>query len=148
MSQEVAMPVTGRQILVALGNRYVLFGAHSVPESSHQFRPGDTTPRAQTIADEGEALEHVVLENLRISDADLVRSAEKYAPWDLELVERSGKHTLIEINLRERDLIPRDYAMMEDHIKLKGRSKKDLELWNLNVEKLSLRSSLSELIGN
>lgn len=85
MSQNVAMPVTARQILVALGNRYVLFGGHSVPESFHQFRPGDTTPRVQTIADEGEALEQEVLENWRISDADLVRSAEKYAPWDLNL---------------------------------------------------------------
>lgn len=128
-----------RQVLVNVGNRFVVFGsAQTLPQSS-AFSPSDLPAPSSRVPDEKEVYAQRTVESVRVSDAE-VRHAQGQDPgWDFEIVSPEGSHTLVEMKVRERDPKRVDYQQMFEQLQDYAASlDRKLEIWVLNVERLTL----------
>jgi hypothetical protein len=128
-----------RQVLINLGNRFVVFGADGGLPEPLRFDPGDS-PILPRRTDESEVAETRITETLQVSgmaritpgpDAD-VGSA------DIELVDPAGNRILIDIKVRETDPKLRDVQSGTERLNLAKSEGHNLEVWFFNIERLKL----------
>jgi hypothetical protein len=136
MATESALDAA-RQVLVNLGNRYVVFAPSPGLPQSPRFDPEKDALILPRVADESEVVESRVVESLRVSG--MTRSIPTdISTADIELVDENGNHILADIKIRERDPKQRDFH--EGHQRLQTAAKKGqkLEIWYLNTERLKI----------
>ncbi len=127
-----------RQILVNLGNRFVVFGPEGgLPEPLH-FDP-NASPTLPRVADESEVAESRIMETLQVAGmtrAQLESAGDTGA--DIELVNSAGDHILVEVKVRERDPKRRDFDAGMERLNLAKSEKQRAEVWFFNIERLKL----------
>ena len=138
MSESSPRDPEGREILVNLGNRWVVFGSPRTLPRPLRFGPKDADSHLPRVADETEHAEERIAKTLRVLDATARRSQGQGGP-DIELVYPDGQKTLIEIKIRERDPKQGDYAAAFEKIrKYAPAANQHVEIWYLNLESLKL----------
>jgi hypothetical protein len=127
-----------RQILVNLGNRYVVFG----PSPSLQpirFSPETDSEVLPRVADESEVAEARIVQTLRVSGMKKsFEIGDKESNADVELLDDNGNKILIDIKVRERDPKQRDFQQGKQRLKDAASIGQTLEVWYLNIERLKL----------
>jgi hypothetical protein len=126
-----------RQVLVNLGNRYVVFAPSPGLPQLPRFDLEKDAAILPQVADESEVIESRVVETLRVSGMTRLIPAD-ISTADIELVDENGNHILVDIKLRERD--PKKRDLDEGHQRLQAAAKKgqQLEIWYLNTERLKI----------
>ena len=138
MNDQVSFDPEARQVLVNLGNRFVVFGPEPGLPERPRFDPTDAVP-APRAADENEFTESQIVETLQV--AGMTRSSQggiEDAGADLALIDSSGKHIYVDVKIRERDPRQRDFAMATSLLEGAASRHRIHEVWFLNVERLKL----------
>jgi hypothetical protein len=128
-----------RQVLINLGNRFVVFGPESgLPEPLH-FDPADS-PIPPLVADESEVTETRITETLQVSGMTRITPGPDGAVGnaDIELVDPAGNRILIDIKVRETDPKLRDIQSGTERLNLAKSERRNLEVWFFNIERLKL----------
>jgi hypothetical protein len=121
--QEMATESTldaARQVLVNLGNRYVVFAPSPALPQLPRFDPEKDAAILPRVADESEGVESRVVETLRVSGMTRFIPAD-ISTADIELVDENGNHILVDIKIRERDPKKRDFD--DGHQRLQAAAK-------------------------
>jgi hypothetical protein len=127
-----------RQVLVNLGNRFVVFGPDGGLPEPLRFDPNDSIimPR---VADESEVAETRIAETLQVSDMTRgTHGPERAGYADLELIDAAGNRILIDVKVRERDPKQRDLRSGTEQLNLAKSEGQNLEVWFFNIERLKL----------
>jgi hypothetical protein len=127
-----------RQVLVNLGNRFVVFGPEGGLPEPLRFDP-DASPILPRVADESEVAESRIAKTLQV--AGMTRAQSEPAGdigTDIELVSSVGDHILVEVKVRERDPKQRDFDAGMEHLKLAKSKNQRAEVWFFNIERLKL----------
>jgi hypothetical protein len=125
------------QILVNLGNRYVVFGSARALPQPLDFDPETDSEVLPRVADESEAARSRIVQTLRISGLKSAVAAEATGA-DVELTDSEGNSVLVDINIRERDPKQRDIMSGAERMKdARGRGE-NLQIWYVNLERLKL----------
>jgi hypothetical protein len=138
MNNSASIDPAKRQVLVNLGNRFVVFGSEAGLPEQLQFSPEDS-PIFPRVADEREVAEARIAETLQVSG--MTRGTPDAATADLAdfiLVEPSGHRILVDVKVRERDPKQRDIRWGNERLDLAKSKDQDLEVWFLNIERLKL----------
>jgi hypothetical protein len=133
-----ALDPSQREILVNLGNRFVVFGPSSrlpLPIHFHPEVDSDVLPR---VGDEGEVAEERIAQTLRVFGMERSAENEMNPRADVELRDSDGNRLLIEIKVRERDLKVRDIEQGHQRLNEAANMGETLELWNFNIDRLKL----------
>src|SRR6266567_3167445 len=118
-----------RQILVNLGNRFVVFGPEGGLPESLRFDP-DASPTLPRVADESEVAESRITETLQVAGMTRVQSESAgEISADIELVNSEGDHILVEVKVRERDPKQRDFEAGMEHLNLAKSKNQKAEVW-------------------
>jgi hypothetical protein len=126
-----------RQVLVNLGNRYVVFApSPGLPQLPH-FDPEKDAAILPRVADESEVVESRVAETLRVSGMTRFTPADT-STADIGLVDKNGNHILVDVKIRERDPKKRDLDEGNERLQAAAKSGQRLEIWYLNTERLKL----------
>lgn len=128
-----------RQVLVAIGNRYVIFGpTEGLPPALYfdAERDAEMLPR---VADEYEVDESRIIQTLRVHDMQCkISHGDNAAVADLMLTTQQGEQIWVDVKVREHSPKRRDldaaYKRIQDGLK----EGKTVEVWHFNVERLSL----------
>lgn len=128
-----------RQVLMGIGNRYVVFGPmNGLPQTVH-FDPdtdGEILPR---VADEHEIDVTRIGRTLRVHGMTTsILMDEDVADADFVLTDRNGEKTWVDLKVREHGPRSRDLTMGFERIRAAARDGRNVEVWNLNVERLGL----------
>ncbi len=127
-----------RQVLVNLGNRFVVFGPDSGLPEPIRFDPQDL-PILPRVADESEGTEVRIMETLQVSG--MIREMSSPASGtsaDVEFLGPDGNRILIDVKVREGDPKRRDLEAGTELLKLAKAEGQDLEIWFFNIERLTL----------
>ncbi len=127
-----------RQVLVNLGNRYVVFGASaSLPQPIRFDRDADSEvlPR---VGDESEVAEARIIKTLRVAGMTSSAVAKETSNADIELIDDNGNRILIELKVREHDPKTRDYEQGSRLLEEAAGTGQRLEVWYINIERLKL----------
>ena len=138
MSNAVPDDPARRQVLVNLGNRFVVFGSTSgMPEPIH-FLP-EESPILPRVADESEVAETRIVESLQVWGMHREETGQDQSEEpDLVLVDPNGNRTFVELKVRERDPKKRDLDVALEHLKEAQIQGHNLEVWHFNTERLKL----------
>jgi len=137
MSAVSAVEDASRQVLVNLGNRYVVFApSPGLPQPS-RFNPETDSVVLPRVADESEVAEARIAETLRVSGMRTSTTADT-SNADIELIDDTGNHILIDIKVRERDPTKRDFDQGQALLKAAADVGQTLEIWYFNIERLKL----------
>ena len=127
-----------RQVLVNLGNRFVVFGPEAgLPEPLH-FDPkkSEILPR---VAEESDVAALRIVKTLRVAGMTVASPGlEQAERCDLELVGPDGTTLFVDIKVRERDPRQRDFRSSNELIELARSEGQQLEVWFFNIERLKL----------
>lgn len=140
MTQSSSSPdLSRRQVLVNLGNRWVVFGSKVTLPGGQRFTPHDGISTLPRVADESDHAEERILKSLRVSDSEVIRAERPYEP-DLEIVDREGNRTLVEVKVREREPSSRDFEQIKRYLRPNRNdgTPQRFEVWNFNIERLKL----------
>jgi hypothetical protein len=138
MSGTMSSDPTRRQVLVNLGNRFVVFGPEGGLPETIQFSPNDS-PILPRVADESEGTESRIVETLQVSG--LKRAEPSPASGrgaDIELQDQDGNRILIEVKVREGDPRRRDLDAANALLRRASERGERLEVWFFNIERLKL----------
>lgn len=127
-----------RQILVNIGNRFVVFGPEGGLPEPLRFDP-DASPTLPRVADESEVAESRITETLQV--AGMTRAQSQSAGdigADIELVNSAGDHIRVEVKVKERDPKSRDFDTGMEHLNLAKSKNQRAEVWFFNIERLKL----------
>lgn len=127
-----------RQVLVNLGNRFVVFGPEGGLPEPLRFDP-DASPTLPRVADESDIAESRITETLQV--AGMTRAQSESAGdtgADIELVNSAGDHILVEVKVRERDPKQRDFDAGMGRLNLAKSKNQRTEVWFFNIERLKL----------
>jgi hypothetical protein len=140
MTTAAALDPSQRQILVNLGNRYVVFGPSSGRPALVRFSPEDTSEFLPPIADEdeGEVTEARIAQTLQVSGLEGLAAVEKSQNADVEILDDQGSRVLIDLKVREHDPRRRDYEQADERLRRAARNGQALETWFFNLERLKL----------
>lgn len=127
------------QVLVNLGNRFVVFGEAAGPPQEPQFNPDEDSVDLPRVADEYEVAGERIAQSLRLSGHRRLSSEEAgVAEADLVLVGPDGQRTIIDLKVRDHDPRQREllnaFEWLRSHKDEPGRP----EVWLFNVERLGL----------
>ncbi len=126
-----------RQVLVNLGNRYVIFGPQAGLPQSLKFDPETESQRFPRVADESLVAEARIVETAKASG--LVRADAPSEPEaDVVFTDSSGTRVLIEVKVRERDPKQREYDESIARLREAAERGVALEVWLFNTERLGL----------
>jgi hypothetical protein len=126
-----------RQVLVNVGNRYVLFGSEAKLPAGRAFGPDDIKEPPPRVPDEHEVSEERLIKSLRLSGAKIT-PPPRDAAADLAFTDRSGQQVLVEIKVRERDAGRTDFERFQRQFQ-NAPSGFTHEVWNFNLERLHLQ---------
>lgn len=127
-----------RQVLVNLGNRFVVFGPEGGLQEPLRFDP-DASPTFPRVADESEVAESRIMETLQVAGMTRVQSESAgVTSADIELVNSAGDHIVVEVKVKERDPKQRDIDVGMEHLNLAKSRNQRAEVWFFNIERLKL----------
>jgi hypothetical protein len=127
-----------RQVLVNLGNRYVVFGPSAGLPETIRFDPETNSEVVPRVADESEVSEARIAQSLRVSGMKTAAPTEETRNADVELLDDDGKRVLIDIKVRERDPKQRDFEQAQQRLMEAASIGETLEVWYFNIERLKL----------
>jgi hypothetical protein len=127
------------QVLVNIGNRYVVFGSSiGLPEKS-KFDPETDSLVLPRVADESDVAEERIVQTLQVSGMTRLQKKDSSdCEGDLVLTDIDGNEKLIEIKVRERDPKDRDISYASERIKAARFHGKEMQVWHFNIENLKL----------
>jgi hypothetical protein len=128
-----------RQVLVNLGNRFVVFGPQGGLPEPLRFDPA-SSPILPPVSDDNYRAAMRIAETLQVSGMTRTPSGPASADSgaDIELVDPAGHHILIDIKVREADPKLRDLQSGTERLKLAKSKGQNLEVWFFNLERLNL----------
>ncbi len=138
MSETPLMSPESRQVVVNLGNRFVLFGPEGGLPTPQRFDPKDS-PVLPRVVDESQAAEDRISQTLQVFG--MSRAADqslRVSESDIELVDAAGNHIFIEVKVKERSLRQRDLDGVDEQLKRARALGQRLEVWFFNIERLKL----------
>lgn len=128
-----------QQVLVNLGNRFVLFGPKTGLPTANVFNPEIDSEILPRVADESEAAGHRITETLKVSGFETVRSrGGRDEGWDIQLVHPNGERVFVQIKVAERDLRQKDLARYFEYLTEAVHEGQEFQVWSFNIEKLKL----------
>jgi hypothetical protein len=138
MNNKLSTNPARRQVLVNLGNRFVVFGPdHGLPEPI-RFDPQDS-PILPRVADESEGTEVRIMETLQVSGMTRENSnPATRSTADIELLGPDGNRILIDVKVREGDPKRRDFEAGTERLRLAKAEGQNLEIWFFNIERPKL----------
>jgi len=128
-----------RQVLVNLGNRYVVFGPSSGLPQPLRFDPETDTEVLPRVADESEVAGARIAQTLRVPGMQRLAAGETAPEADVELLDDDGNRVLVDIRVRERDPRERDHQHALQRLNEAARVGQTLEVWYFNIERLKLQ---------
>ena len=128
-----------RQMLVNVGNRYVIFGPTTTMPQPAQFDPEIDSEMLPRVADESEVAEERIAQTLRVPGMKTSPAIEERQQADLVLSDDAGNRILVDIKVRERDPKARDFEQGQRRLAQAASIGQRLEIWFFNIEKLKLR---------
>jgi hypothetical protein len=138
MSLAASLNPSQQQILVNLGNRYVVFGpAVGLPEPL-RFSPDKDSEILRRAVDEGEISEARVIQTLRVSGMKKLEPDAESSIADVKLVADNGDYVLVDVKVRESEPKQRDFRQGFERVGEAARGGKNLQVWYLNIERLKL----------
>lgn len=131
-----------RQILVNLGNRYVVFGPPTGLPAKSVFRPDDlqVLPRVAAEADEAESR---IVQTIRVTGLDRVEPAPSEFGWDIEFRDKKGQRLFVDIKTRDGPIRASDFERAFQRALEAQKEHREFETWFFNVDRLSLT-----IVGN
>jgi len=128
-----------RQILVNLGNRYVIFGPSGGLPRKFDFDPVVDSIILPRVADESEVAHTRIAETLRVvgMEKTFPLSDEPNQP-DLVLSDKDGNRVLVEVKVRQGDPKGRDLSIAWERSKEAKQQGLMYENWFFNVDRLKL----------
>ena len=140
--QDLAPPTPyERQILVNVGNRYVVFGSQIRIHGQALLGPGDVRARfADRVGDETEFPPERLIGSIQVKDADVLDAPAAGVPWaDLQITFANGAALTVDVKVGVRDFktdeLERHWAELRELSRKPGPQH---EVWNFNVERLKL----------
>ncbi|ESZ54541.1 hypothetical protein NL532_11780 [Mesorhizobium sp. C120A] len=138
MKTGAAPELTQRQVLVNLGNRYVLFGPDATRPEALKFHPDKDSELLPRVSDESEVAGERIIETARASDVDTLQPANDATGYDLVAQDSRGHRTYIQVKVRERDPKARDFEELLKQITTVPEAESSAEVWYFNIERLKL----------
>lgn len=139
MSVSPGKPTSEFEVLVNLGNRYVVFGRDDRLPGPSAFNAQTDSKILPRVADEGDIAERRIAETLQVTGYNVSRSATAAdSGWDIELSKPDGTRIFVEIKVRERELKQRDFETLMQRLSTSNDKSKAVEVWTFNIEKLGL----------
>jgi hypothetical protein len=127
-----------RQVLVNLGNRYVVFGPSPGLPQLTRFDPETDSEVLPRVADESDVAEARIAQTLRVSGMKRSAAVEETPKADVEFLDDDGNRILIDIKVRERDPKQRDFVQGQQRLTEAAGTGQTLEVWYFNIERLKL----------
>ncbi len=127
-----------RQILVNLGNRYVVFGSSPRLPQPIRFDPEMDLVILPRVGDEFEFAEARIMQTLRVAGMTTSAVGQGTSRSDIELIDDNGHRVLIELKVRDHDPKPRDFEQGTRRLKEAADTGQRLEVWYFNIERLIL----------
>jgi hypothetical protein len=128
-----------RQVLVNLGNRYVVFGPE--PGLPHKlfFDPDRDSEVLPRVADESEIANQRIVQTLRVHDLVRIDAEEgNDTGADVVLSDSEGHQVLVDVKTREHDPKPKEFDMAFERVRQAETAGKTLEVWYFNIDRLKL----------
>jgi hypothetical protein len=129
-----------RQVLANIGNRYVVFGTRSVLPDRRILGPSDVHRQfTERVGDEYDFPAERLVQSVLVDGAEVRPIYGPDRGWDIEVIYPDGSKSLVEIKIRMRDFIGREF---EPHLgwlrEMKASGSGTPEVWNFNIERLRL----------
>jgi hypothetical protein len=139
MADSASVDTVNRQVLINLGNRFVVFGPDSGLPEPLRFDP-ENSPILPRVAEESDVAETRIAETLEVSGMTRVAPGPDAAviDSDIELVDHAGNRILIDIKVRETDPKLRDMQSGTERLNRAKSEGHNLEVWFFNIERLKL----------
>ncbi|WP_419809184.1 hypothetical protein [Sphingomonas sp.] len=127
----------GRQILVNIGNRFVVFGPPTGLPVAAAFDPEELAvlPR---VHDEVEASERRVVETIKVAGLLKVEIDPAEHGWDIQFQDERGRSLFVEVKTRDGPVRNADYQRAFDRASKAAVEGRELETWFFNIDRLSL----------
>lgn len=128
-----------RQVLVNLGNRYVVFGPETGLPSKIEFDPEQYPEVLPRVADESEVAEQRIGQTMQVHG--LVRTAQDESndlEADLVLSDDEKRQVFVEIKVRESAPKSKEMNLAFQRIASAMEVGKNLEVWYFNIDQLKL----------
>lgn len=127
------------QVLVNIGNRYVVFGSPIGRPEKSEFDPETDSLVLPRVADESDVAEERIVQTLQVSGMTRLQNIDSSnCEGDLVLTDKDGNEKIIEIKVRERDPKDRDITYAIERINAASADGKDMQVWHFNIENLKL----------
>jgi hypothetical protein len=136
MVSKTVSNVDDRQVLVHLGNRFVVFGSELKLPTALAFSPKDIPQVPARVPYEDEVPAERLVHSIRVSGGAIKQFEHEGA--DIVFEDKDGTTVLVEAKVRERDLTRADYQRYEALFQDPQRRGTAQEVWNFNVERLHL----------
>jgi len=139
MTTASALDPAQRQVLINLGDRYVVFGPFPGLREPVRFSPETDSDVLPRVADAGQGDEARIAHTLRV--AGMKRRAtptERIEDGDVALLDDDGNRVLIDIKVRQRDPNGRDFDHALQRLTDATSRGLTLEVWFFNIERLNL----------
>jgi len=127
-----------RQILVNLGNRYVVFGPEASLPQQLLFDPQTDSETLPRVADESEHAEARIVQTVRVYGMTKESVTEDASSADFALLDADQNRFFVDIKVRESQPKQRDLQQWRERLAAAAKTGEHLEVWSLNIEKLKL----------
>lgn len=122
-----------RQVLAAIGNRFVVFGSVSL-RGAPRLGPADVREQLPRVGDDRDDVEQRIARSLVIEGFE-VRPVEGREFGDVEIIDPKGRSILVEIKAGDRDFGGINLTRAWQEL---GQAAERREIWGFNLEALSL----------
>lgn len=138
MNDASTIEPANRQVLVNLGNRFVVFGSDGGFPTPVRFDPVQS-PILPRVEDEGDIAEARIAETLQVFGMSRQALGSSISSnGDVELIGETGERILVDIKVREQDPKRRDIAVALDNLHLARSRGEKQEVWFFNIGRLRL----------
>jgi hypothetical protein len=129
-----------RQVLANIGNRYVVFGTRSVLPSHRLLGPSDVRQQfSERVGDEYEFPPGRLVQSVLVDGAEVRPLLGPDQGWDLEVIYPDGSKSLVQVKIRTRDFVAREFDRNLNWLREMNASGSGTpEIWNFNIERLRL----------
>ena len=138
MSTMIALDPAQREVLVNVGNRYVVFGPASAAPGTLHFRPDEHSEILPMAADESEIAVSRIERTLRVFGMKRPATRGEAADTSLELYDDEGNRVEVAVKVNERELKDRDIEQGQLRLAEAASKDRNLEIWYFNIERLKL----------
>ncbi len=129
-----------RQVLVNIGNRFVVFGTQQSLPMPVKFGPEDAQRPKRRVGDETELDERRIIESIKVSDAHIVTHELPNTQVDFALRDNGNVTTIVEFKVQDRAPRQREIeAIFKAVREAQPNQATQFEVWYLNAERLHLQ---------